>query len=177
MADILSPTGIEKPVGGEQHSRAMVNRNYDRTNQIAIDKEKFAKGAKAHADNGSPSVGLGGTAVMCDLVAMTFEANRMYEIRYRVTTTTNMADMAITAVIKKSALAVTDNTGTDLGFPWTIYTAPVANQGKTDEIYIIFKATVAETVNIKAVMARATGAVTYDIDDRSLTVKDLGAWL
>lgn len=32
MADILSPTGIEKPLGAELHSRAMVNRNYDRIN-------------------------------------------------------------------------------------------------------------------------------------------------
>lgn len=41
MADILSPTGIEKPLGAELHSRAMVNRNYDRINQIAIDMNKI----------------------------------------------------------------------------------------------------------------------------------------
>lgn len=36
MPTVLSPTGIEKPDGPEQHSRPMVNRNYDRTNDIEI---------------------------------------------------------------------------------------------------------------------------------------------
>ena len=36
MVAILSPTGIEKPEGAEKHSRAMINRNYDRANDIEI---------------------------------------------------------------------------------------------------------------------------------------------
>lgn len=36
MADILSPTGIEKPLGAELHSRAQYGRNLDRINNIAI---------------------------------------------------------------------------------------------------------------------------------------------
>jgi len=39
MADILSPSGIESPIGGELHSRAMIVRNYARTNKIAQDLE------------------------------------------------------------------------------------------------------------------------------------------
>lgn len=37
MADILSPTGIEKPLGGELHSRAQYLRNLDRVNQTAME--------------------------------------------------------------------------------------------------------------------------------------------
>jgi len=36
MVLVLSPTGIEKPDGPEQHSRALLNRNFDRTNAIEV---------------------------------------------------------------------------------------------------------------------------------------------
>lgn len=43
MVNVLQPTGIEKPEGPEQHSLALVNRNYDRTNKIAQDFEAVAQ--------------------------------------------------------------------------------------------------------------------------------------
>lgn len=102
MADILSPTGIEKPLGAELHSRAMVNRNYDRTNQIGIDLDlveaTFAKGqvfiARREADSASS------TDLIIDFIQpFTFKAGRNYEIiwdfSYRISDTSTVVFFSI----------------------------------------------------------------------------------
>jgi hypothetical protein len=81
MADILSPTGIEAPVGGELHSRQMINRNYTRTNQIAIDSNKHAHGL-VYQNLVTTSTGTVIDAIINNIASFTFRAGRRYRIEW-----------------------------------------------------------------------------------------------
>lgn len=77
--DILSPTGIEKPVGGELHSRAQYLRNLDRINQVAIDTDKESKGL-VYIKKVTVNTGALTDAIAENIASFTFKANRKYRI-------------------------------------------------------------------------------------------------
>lgn len=175
MPDILSPTGIEKPLGGEQHSRAMVNRNYDRINQIKIDAAKQSAGLtgqnKANVTNALNS----GAVVMLDLVLVNLIVDHWYEVSYRFNSVSTNTNLAMSLNVKKSAPAVVDNTGTDIDDGKVLATSAVASQGESHDATFEFKATATEQVNLKACLQRLTGAVDINISQRRLVVKNIGA--
>lgn len=141
----------------------------------ALATEKAAKGLLAYNSNPAGSTGLAGTGIMCDLVQASLVINRLYRISYSVNTlSTGAANMAIAVALKKSVTTDATATGTDIDNAWTIYSAPVAGQGCTSLVEMIYRATATETVNIKAVMARATTTAGYDISSRKLAVYDMG---
>lgn len=144
---------------------------------VALDIEKRPKGLIGNNFNTNFSVGLGGTEVMADLVNVSLVAGRWYEATYRFTTDTSIANMAVSANLKKSATADTTAAGTTITDNYTVYTAPAASQGASSLVVFTWQAATTETVNIKAILTRATGTVTYNINDRHLTVKDIGAQL
>lgn len=132
------------------------------------------KGLVAYQYDSTSSPGLAGTGIMCDLVQVSFVQGRRYRLAWTVTTSTvSVANMAIVVSFKKSATSDSTATGTDL-HDATIYTAPVGAQGVQTTTEYHYTATATETVNIKAIMARATTTDTYTIAQRELSVTDLG---
>lgn len=141
---------------------------------IALGIEGRAKGLLGNKETNTTTSGLGGSEAMADLVAVSLVLDRWYEAVYRFTSDTTVANMALSVNVKKSATTDSGVTGTAPGRSYTVYTAPVANQGYTNVCVFRWKATATETVNIKAILLRATGSVGYNITDRQLTVADLG---
>lgn len=80
MVQILSPSGLEKPEGGELHSRAQYLRNLDRMNQIAADNAKLAKGFVAYTELSGNTGTINTLMVVLNIASFTFKANRRYRV-------------------------------------------------------------------------------------------------
>lgn len=79
MADITTYLGLEKPIGGEKHSRAMINRNYDRVEANGLDDSKRPMGLvyeKKVTGNSAATA----DAIIENIASFTFKANRKYRI-------------------------------------------------------------------------------------------------
>lgn len=143
---------------------------------LGVTLGKAPKGLVGYTSNNATSIGLGGGSVVCDYVQVDLVKDRMYRATWRVNTVCQAtANMAIAVAIKKSATSDVTNQGLDLDDAHTIYTAPVANQGCTSQVSMTWRATATERVNIKAIMARASGTATFDISARKLAFFDDGA--
>lgn len=80
MVAVLSPTGIEKPAGPEQHSLALYNRNLDRTNDIEKARRAVSNIPFGHAGATAGFQTIAGSNVAVNITnqqlrgGMTFEA-------------------------------------------------------------------------------------------------------
>lgn len=176
MADILSPTGIEKPLGPEQHSRAMVNRNYDRTNQIDIDRRLMALGIVADRDHAAAANGIT-TVYVFDALTYSFKAGRRYRIRWAFTYTMSATGNVFYSKIQSCNPADADNLTTGL----TQLTARpmivvAASSPEMFEFESYFKPVADTTLKIKFTLERSVGAGTLSVaaDPSYMYVEDLG---
>lgn len=136
---------------------------------------KGGRGAIAHVEQSELAIGYSGTPTTANLVAADLVAGHWYSARYRFNAiSAGTSSFAVGVYLKKSAVAVTDATGTDVENGHTVYTAPTANQGISHAPEFIWQASATETVNLKAVLARLSGVATFDIESRRLVVVDLG---
>lgn len=178
MADILSPTGIEKPLGPELHSRAMVNRNYDRTNQIDIDRRLMSLGIVADKDHAAAAAGITTIYVFDAIAGYTFKAGRRYRIRWEFTYTQNTAGNVFDVAIQTCNPADADNLTTGLTPLITRPVGPVAATGSPVfmgfEAY--YKPSSDTTLKTKFTVARAVGGGTMDITSAAsyMYIEDLG---
>jgi hypothetical protein len=178
MADILSPTGIEKPLGAELHSRALINRNYDRTNQIAIDSNKQANGVMLDKDHAAAANGITTIYVFDALASFTFKAGRKYRIRWEFTYSMSALSNVFYFKIQSCNPADADNVTTGLT-QLSARPAIVVAAGSPEffgfEAY--YKPVADTTVKIKFTVERSVGGGTLSIaaDPAYMYIEDIGA--
>jgi hypothetical protein len=176
MSGVTDNYGFILPAEGEAYDVDILNGNFIQADTKIKDREKQSGGMLNNVDNTATSTGLSSTGVMCDLIPVSLIADRWYEATYRVKTLVpSAADIAVVVELRKSVTTDSSATGTAVSEAYTVWTSPIANTGSSHLVVVSWKAGATETVNIKAVMARATGSATYDISARHLNVKDLGA--
>jgi hypothetical protein len=184
MADILSPTGIEKPLGAELHSRAMYNRNLDRTNQVAIDAAKKADGLKIrHVMDTSDSSAVTTEASLGNTIAsFTFKAGRKYRIAFEGNFYTSNIDTVL--LLKLGTCAVTDADNLTTGvtvLKQTDFQAQSATRGYPCDItYSKFEPVSDTTLKIKMLASRVAGTGNIFFQRGAATpailyIEDLGA--
>jgi hypothetical protein len=177
MADILSPTGIEKPLGSELHSRPMVNRNYDRTNQIAIDSNKQASGIMYRDIRTSASAATTTLSVIHNIASFTFKAGRKYRITWdysaAISATGNYFDLTI------SSCAVTDASNLTTGLTSLVVrsTTSVGTGGEPGCLTALYEPVSDSTLQLKFTAERKVGAGTWTMESKTayFIIEDEGA--
>ncbi|MCZ9883723.1 hypothetical protein [Arthrobacter sp. B2a2-09] len=140
-----------------------------------IAAENMSKGIIARNSNAGTNYIANGTFVMFDLLAVPLIANRWYEVSYTFTHSVSATNVPLAVAVRSSATTDSTATGTDVDNNATLWTAPLADSGKTDTPVWQFKASATGTVNIKACIARAVGTGNVGIATRRLVVRDIGA--
>lgn len=177
MATPTTNYGYQKGDDGENYDVELLNGNF-----TAIDED--IKNANVRIDN----MGVGSFDLVdqdynkpltdvdnrLDYTAVTLQANRIYRIDYRHTTSASQPNAPYALFVRKSVLSDTTSVGTEMDDVCTLWTAPVANSGKTNGATYYYKATVNEQVLVKIIGLRAS-SVNVNVSVRKLIVTDLGS--
>lgn len=113
-----------------------------------------------------------------DFVTVNVVAGRKYRVKYKVTHSSNAANMALAVECYREPATNSTNVvrgGFLTDDQWTLYVAPFANQGKTDIIEFVYVADKTERVRFKIAVLRATLSGTWQMERRWLQVFDDGA--
>jgi hypothetical protein len=174
VSTVTPRLGLTKPVGSEQYSVTIINNNNDLIDTFASGTvDKLSPGAVGYLSNAALNT-ISNTTVRYDLVAVNLKANHYYRIKYRTDDVCSAAaNMPYTMTCVKSVTTDTTTAGTAIDNGCILWTAPVANSGKTNFAEFYFKASATETVNIKINGIRS-GANDLIISNRVLTVVDEG---
>lgn len=179
MAGVTIPYGFELPLGVENISVPLLNRNFNKINDALQETkdvaDKAAKGTVKHQVNAARSTGLAGTGILNEYHIYDLVSGRSYQMIYTVDVDTTVANMALIFDLRKSAVDKLDETGTSVAPGITNYSSPVAGGGATLQATWNWKATANERVALKAVTARLTTTAGYNIAQRRLYLIDMGA--
>lgn len=176
MSTVTTFLNLVKAASIEAYNIATLNNNLDLIDNWVKDKgEKQAKGLIGNNETDTASTGIVGTEVTADSVSVNLVSGNWYQVTYRVNTVSaGSANIAYYLKCKRGSDPA-NTAGVEVDDAFTFYTAPVANQGKTDIAVFVFKAATTETINIKITTARVAGSSGYDISLRKLDVFNMGA--
>lgn len=138
--------------------------------------EKAARGILKRATNGAARSTSDANWIPCDIVAVPLVKDRWYEATIVINSLCmGAANVALAAAVRASPTTDVTAAGNEVEGSATLWTAPASGSGKFHQVSFIWKAASTETLNLKLVMCRAVGTGLVDLQNRRLTVRDLGA--
>ena len=158
----------------------MVNRNYDRTNLIEINREKAAQGYMDESEERtSVSASVSSLSVIENIPSYTFKAGRRYRLVWDFTYVLSVANDYFDCKINSASIA--DDSALTTGLTELIkrpITAALSGAGQHGRVTAFVKYAVDTTVQLKYTVQRTVGTGTFQMEANKayFIIEDVGSW-